>query len=150
MLVAGEKFGLATSSSAARIRRSCSSSEKCERCRTAILASSSATFSIWGFLLRAIVSSLRSRISKLIIRLPCVGSSRLLRELLDAGDVVADEADENGLGGRLAVDPVFDVVAVGVALPHFMFGLADGGDHFFAVPADDRLALLNGLLHFGR
>src|SRR5271163_1087375 len=74
----------------------------------------------------------------------------LLRELLDTGDVVADEADEDGLGGRLAVDPVFDVVAVGVALAHFVFGFADSGDDFFAVHAHDRLALLNGLLHFGR
>jgi len=52
---------------------------------------------------------------------------RLLWKLLDAGDVVALEADEDGFRGGLAVNPVFDVVAVGIALADFVVRLADGG-----------------------
>ena len=56
---------------------------------------------------------------------PC---SMLLRELLDFGDVVALEADEDGLGRRLAVDPILDFVAVGIALADFVVGLANGSN----------------------
>ena len=74
----------------------------------------------------------------------------LLRELLDAGDVVAHEADEYGLRRRLAVDPIFDIVAIGIAFAHFVVGLADGGDKLFTIHAEHWTAVLNGLLHFGR
>src|ERR1700682_2570285 len=72
----------------------------------------------------------------------------LLRELLDRGDVVAHEADEDGLRRRLAVDPVFDIVAIGITLTHFAVGLPDRGNKFLAVHAYHGPAVLNGLFHF--
>lgn len=72
----------------------------------------------------------------------------LLGELLDAGDMVAHEADEHRFRGRLAVNPVFDIVAVGIALAHFVVRLADRGDQFLAVHSNDWPAILDGLLHF--
>ena len=36
----------------------------------------------------------------------------------------------------MAVDPIFNFVAIRVALANFVFGLADGGNNFFAVHAD--------------
>src|SRR5207244_8699246 len=41
------------------------------------------------------------------------GKGPLLRELLDARDVVAGEADKDGLGRRLAIDPILNIVAFG-------------------------------------
>src|SRR5215472_5026261 len=74
----------------------------------------------------------------------------LLRELLDFRDVVASEPDEDGFGRRLAIDPILNIVAFGVALADFVVGLAHGSNDFFAVHADNRPALLNGFLHLRR
>src|SRR5712664_549670 len=74
----------------------------------------------------------------------------LLRELLDAGDVFAHEADEDGLRGRLAVNPVFDIVAFGITLADLAVGLPDRGNKFLAVHAYHGPAVLNGLFHFRR
>src|SRR5436309_8217204 len=74
----------------------------------------------------------------------------LLRELLDFGDVFTHEADKHGLRGRLAVDPILDVVAFGILFAHFALGLANGGDHHIAVHADNGAAVLDGLLHLRR
>src|SRR5438046_9600183 len=57
----------------------------------------------------------------------------LLGELLDTGDAVAQEADEHRLRRRLAVDPVFNIVAVGVALAHVEVGLPDSRNKLLAV-----------------
>src|SRR5882724_8399661 len=77
-------------------------------------------------------------------------SGTLLRELLDGSDALTGEADEDCPGWRLAVDPILDVVAVRVALANLVVGLADGGDHFFTIHAENGLALLNGFFHFRR
>src|SRR6266566_7197572 len=74
----------------------------------------------------------------------------LLRELLDFGDVFTHEADKHGLRGRLAVDPILDIVAVGILFPHFALGLAHGGDHHLAVHTDNGAAVLDSLLHLWR
>src|SRR5882762_5936875 len=58
-------------------------------------------------------------------------SEKLLWVLPDAGDAVAHEANEDGFGGRLAVNPVLDFVPIGITLAHFVFRFADRGDHFF-------------------
>src|ERR1700674_2903728 len=73
---------------------------------------------------------------------------RLLRELFDRGNAFALEAHEDGLRGRLAINPVFDIVAFGIALAHLVVGLSDGCNELFAVHAYDGLAVLNGFLHF--
>src|SRR2546429_5636564 len=78
------------------------------------------------------------------------GKGPLLRELLDARDVVAGEADKDGLGRRLAIDPILNIVAFGVTLADFVVGLAHGSDDFFAVHADKGPALLNSFLHLRR
>src|SRR5438445_553240 len=76
------------------------------------------------------------------------GGFFLLGELLNRSDMVALEADEDGFRGRLAVNPVFDIVAVGIALAHFVVGLADRSNELFAIHAHDGPAILDGLLHF--
>src|ERR1700676_2162549 len=76
--------------------------------------------------------------------------AELLRVLFDAGYAFALETDENGFRRGLAVNPVLNFVAVGVAFANFVFRFADGGDEFFAIHADGRAALLNGFFHFGR
>src|SRR5260370_20966768 len=60
------------------------------------------------------------------------------------------EADEDSFRGRLAVNPVIDIVTIGVALAHLVVRLADRRNEFLAVHAHDWLALLDGLLHFRR
>src|ERR1700676_112853 len=77
-------------------------------------------------------------------------TAELLRVLFDAGYAFALETDENGFRRGLAVNPVLNFVAVGVAFANFVFRFADGGDEFFAIHADGRAALLNGFFHFGR
>src|SRR6266550_6918810 len=74
----------------------------------------------------------------------------LLGELLDTGDAVAQEADEHRLRRRLPVDPVFNIVAVGVALAYFVVGLPDSRNKLLAVHAQHGPAVLNGLFHFRR
>src|SRR5260370_9296242 len=64
--------------------------------------------------------------------------------------MVAYEADEDGLRGRLAVDPVFNIVAIGITLTHFAVGFPDRGNKFLAVHAYHGLAVLNGFFHFRR
>src|SRR4029077_3597253 len=76
------------------------------------------------------------------------GRRDLLRKLADACDALALETNENRFRGRLAVDPIFDFVALRVALADLMFRFADGCDHFLAVHAHGRPAILNGFFHF--
>src|SRR5260370_7808940 len=78
----------------------------------------------------------------------CSFGEASLRVLLNAGDAVAHESNKDCLGRRLAVNPVFDFVAVGIALANLVLGLADGGDHLFTVHTDRGPPFLNGLLHF--
>src|SRR5260370_6523458 len=78
---------------------------------------------------------------------PLLGK-RLLRELLDAGDVVSTEAHKNRFRRRLPVNPVLDVNSVGVTLAYFVIWLPDCRDHFLAIHSHDRPAILDGLLHF--
>src|SRR5579862_574936 len=66
--------------------------------------------------------------------------------LFDADYGVAFEGDESGFRGRSAIDPVFGVVAFGVALADFVFGAAHGGEDHFGVHADDGALVLDGLL----
>jgi hypothetical protein len=66
----------------------------------------------------------------------CAYCVRLLWKLFDAGDVVAGEADEDRFRGGLAVNPILDVVTLGVALADFVVRFAHGGDEFFAVHAN--------------
>src|SRR6267142_6763926 len=77
-------------------------------------------------------------------------SEKLLWVLPDAGDAVAHEANEDGFGGRLAINPVLDVVSLRITLANFVFWLADRGHHFFAIHSNCGTAILNGFLHFGR
>src|ERR1700761_6473935 len=58
------------------------------------------------------------------------------------------EAHEDRFGWRLAVNPIFDIVPLRVALADFVFRLSNRGNHFFAVHADGRATILNGLLEF--
>src|SRR5260370_4198950 len=78
----------------------------------------------------------------------CSFGEASVRVLLNAGDAVAHESNKDCLGRRLAVNPVFDFVAVGIALANLVLGLADGGDHLFTVHTDRGPPFLNGLLHF--
>src|SRR5579862_2214017 len=57
--------------------------------------------------------------------------------LFDADDCVAFERDERCFRGWSAVDPVFGVVAFGVAFADFVLGSAHGGEHHFGIHADD-------------
>src|SRR4029077_13983091 len=72
----------------------------------------------------------------------CREPAELLRILADTGDFIASETDEDRFGWGLAVDPILDVVAVGVTLADFVLGLADRGNHFFLVHPDGRAAIL--------
>src|SRR5512137_829321 len=69
----------------------------------------------------------------------------LLRELLDVGDALTAEAHKDSLGRLLPVDPILDVVPIGIALANFVIVLADGGYHLFPVHAHDMPAVLDGL-----
>src|SRR6266404_7434861 len=77
-------------------------------------------------------------------------AKKLLWVLPDAGNAVAHEADENGFGGRLAINPVLDVVPLRITLANFVFRFADSGHYFFAIHSNGGTAILNGFLHFGR
>ncbi len=70
----------------------------------------------------------------------------LLRKLANARYAFALEANENRLRWRLTVNPIFDLVAFGIALPDFMFRLADRGDDFLAIHANRRTPILNRFL----
>src|SRR5713101_1965957 len=74
----------------------------------------------------------------------------LLWELLDAGDVITAETHKNRLGRWLSVNPVLDIISVGIPLADFVIGLADRGNHFFPIHAHGRPAVLDGLFHFRR
>src|SRR5437016_13112934 len=74
----------------------------------------------------------------------------LLGELLDTGDAVAQEADEHRLRRRLAVDPVFNIVPVGVALAYFVVGLPDSRNKLLGVHTYHGPAVRTGLFHFRR
>ena len=69
----------------------------------------------------------------------------LLGELPDAGHAVALEADKNGLRRRLAIDPVFDFIALRIAFANLVFRLTERGDNFFAIHADGGTTILDGL-----
>src|SRR5260370_15737005 len=73
---------------------------------------------------------------------------RLLRKLLDAGDVVSTEAHKNRFRRRLPVNPVLDVNSVGVALAYFMIRLPHRRNHFLPIHSHAPPPLLDCPLHF--
>src|SRR5215471_8635282 len=75
---------------------------------------------------------------------------KLLWKLTDRGNAVAQEAYKNSLGGGLAVDPVFNFLALGIALADLVVGSSDRGDHLLSVHAHHRTPLFNRLFHLGR
>ncbi len=77
-------------------------------------------------------------------------TGELLWILLDGGHLVAGEPDKNGLIGGVAVDPIFCIVSIGIALSHFAVRLSHGRYNFIAVHAKDGMPLGNGLFRCGR
>src|SRR5260370_20120146 len=74
----------------------------------------------------------------------------LLRELFDRGDAVAHEADEDGLRGRLAINPVFDIVCRLLLEKKKIDVLTNSGFQFRTVISSHTFAVLITYLHFMR
>src|ERR1700739_4591205 len=70
-------------------------------------------------------------------------SVALLRKLLDACYLVSRKPHEQRPVRGSAVNPVFNIVAIGVALAHFVSGLANRRYHHLAIHANLGNALLN-------
>src|SRR5579863_2593362 len=67
----------------------------------------------------------------------------LLRILFDGSDALAGEFHEDRFVRRMAVNPVFGVVAAGVALANLAVGLAHSRHHFVLIHSQDRVTLRN-------
>src|SRR5438876_12396372 len=71
----------------------------------------------------------------------------LLGELLDFGDVFTHEADKHGLRGRLAVDPILDLVCRLLLEKKKATGIVNGCDHHLAINTDTGAPVLYSLFN---
>src|SRR5580693_6001302 len=64
--------------------------------------------------------------------------------------MVARETDKDCFVRRAAVDPIFNIDAVGVTFAYFAVGFAQSSNHLFAIHTDGGMTIGDGLAYFRR